>query len=196
MKRRSSRRITASCPSSRCPPRASDRSVAPGIRVAACLANRYGASGSSFGAMRSVGTLSSPNGKAVRPCWRRSRQLTGFPLRFVLAAFNRRSILYRSLIANPGRAFYLDPDCADPQARIGYGYVTNRIGTDLQGDPATSRSRGLSRRSRLPLPQRGTDLAAPLELAARRFRRNATAAVPSTSAALIHGLGLRTSGRF
>jgi hypothetical protein len=135
MKRRSSRRITASCPSSRCPPRASDRSVAPGIRVAACLANRYGASGSSFAAMRSVGTLSSPNGKAVRPCWRRSRQLTGFPLRFVLAAFNRRSILYRSLIANPGRAFYLDPDCADPQARIGYGYVTNRIGTDLQGDP-------------------------------------------------------------
>ena len=24
---------------------------------------------------------------------------------------------------------------ADPQAGIGYGYVTNRMGTDLQGDP-------------------------------------------------------------
>jgi hypothetical protein len=24
---------------------------------------------------------------------------------------------------------------ADPQAGIGYGYVTNRMGTNLQGDP-------------------------------------------------------------
>ena len=24
---------------------------------------------------------------------------------------------------------------ADPQVGIGYGYVTNRMGTDLQGDP-------------------------------------------------------------
>lgn len=159
------------------------------------------------------------------------KQLTGFPLRLMVAAFNRRSVLHRSLVANPGTAFYLDPDrvvlrdveapsglgigtargiaraygvfatggrelglraetiealrasavparhgfydeCffapaqfslgfmkpsegfvfghegaygapgsggsmgyADPQARIGYGYVTNRMGTDLRGDP-------------------------------------------------------------
>lgn len=159
------------------------------------------------------------------------QQLTGFSPRLMASAFNRRSVLYRSLVANPGTAFYLDPDrvvlrdveapsglgigtaraiaraygvfatggrelelraetiealrapaiparhgfydeCffgqaqyslgfmkpsdgfvfghegafgapgsggsmgyADPQARLGYGYVTNRMGTDLRGDP-------------------------------------------------------------
>jgi CubicO group peptidase (beta-lactamase class C family) len=159
------------------------------------------------------------------------RMLTGVGPRFLLAAMNRRSVLYRSLIANPGTGFYLDPDrvvvreleapsglgvgtaraiaraygvfaaggrelgllqetiaalkapaipagrgffdeCfrgparfslgfmkpseafrfghggafgapgaggsmgyADPQTRIGYGYVTNRMGTHLHGDP-------------------------------------------------------------
>ncbi len=159
------------------------------------------------------------------------RRFTGMPLPIVLAAMNRRSVLYRSLIANPGTGFYLDPErvvvrdlevpsgggvgsaraiakaygvfasggrelrlapetiealeapaipsqhgfydeCfrgpaafslgfmkptesvpfghassfgapgaggamgyADPDARIGYGYVTNRMGTHLEGDP-------------------------------------------------------------
>ena len=31
------------------------------------------------------------------------------PLPLVLAGMNRRSILYRSLVANPGTAFYVDP---------------------------------------------------------------------------------------
>jgi CubicO group peptidase (beta-lactamase class C family) len=161
----------------------------------------------------------------------RWRLLTGVGPRFLLAAMNRRSVLYRSLVANPGTAFYLDADrvvvreleapsglgvgtaraiaraygvfaaggrelglrqetigalkapaipasrgyfddCfrgparfslgfmkpsdafrfghdgafgapgaggsmgyADPQTRIGYGYVTNRMGTELHGDP-------------------------------------------------------------
>jgi CubicO group peptidase (beta-lactamase class C family) len=161
----------------------------------------------------------------------RLRMLRGMPFRIVLSSMNRRSVLYRSLIANPGTAFYLDPErvyareleapsgggvgtaraiaraygvfaaggrelglrpetieelkapaipaghgffdeCfhgpaqfslgfmkpsetfrfghagafgapgaggsmgyADPQMGIGYGYVTNRMGTDLQGDP-------------------------------------------------------------
>lgn len=37
------------------------------------------------------------------------RRLTGMPLPMVLASMNRRSVLYRSLIANPGTGFYLDP---------------------------------------------------------------------------------------
>ena len=159
------------------------------------------------------------------------RRLTGMPLPVVLASMNPRSVLYRSLISNPGTQFYIDPErvvvrnleapsgggvgtaraiaraygvfaagggelglrqatiealtapaipashgffdeCfrgpaqfslgfmkpsetfrfghagafgapgaggsmgyADPQTGIGYGYVTNRMGTDLQGDP-------------------------------------------------------------
>jgi CubicO group peptidase (beta-lactamase class C family) len=41
------------------------------------------------------------------PVWRR---VTGLPMRVVLDAMRRRSVLYRSLIANPGTTFYLDPD--------------------------------------------------------------------------------------
>jgi CubicO group peptidase (beta-lactamase class C family) len=159
------------------------------------------------------------------------KRLTGLPLPLVLASMNRRSVLYRSLVANPGTGFYVDPhravvrnlevpsgggvgtaraiakaygvfasggrelglrpetiealkapaipsrhgffdEClrapaqfslgfmkpsdsfsfghagafgapgaggsmgyADPQLGIGYGYVTNRMGTHLQGDP-------------------------------------------------------------
>lgn len=36
-------------------------------------------------------------------------RLTGMPLAFLLKSMNRRSVLYRSLIANPGTQFYLDP---------------------------------------------------------------------------------------
>jgi CubicO group peptidase (beta-lactamase class C family) len=38
------------------------------------------------------------------------KRLTGMPFPFVLAAMNRRSVLYRSLVANPGTTFYLDPE--------------------------------------------------------------------------------------
>jgi CubicO group peptidase (beta-lactamase class C family) len=159
------------------------------------------------------------------------KRLTALPLPVVLASMNRRSVLYRSLIVNPGTQFYIDPhrvvvrslevpsgggvgtaraiaraygvfanggrelglrpgtiealtapaipprrgffdECirgpvqfslgfmkpsdtfrfghpgafgspgaggsmgyADPRVGIGYGYVTNRMGMDLQGDP-------------------------------------------------------------
>jgi CubicO group peptidase (beta-lactamase class C family) len=162
---------------------------------------------------------------------RRWRILTGMPLPIVLSSMSRRSVLYRSLIDNPGTGFYVDPErvcvrnleapsglgvgsaraiaraygvfasggrelglrsetiealmapaipprrgfydeCfrspaqfslgfmkpsetfrfghpgafgapgaggsmgyADPETGIGYGYVTNRMGTDLRGDP-------------------------------------------------------------
>jgi CubicO group peptidase (beta-lactamase class C family) len=36
--------------------------------------------------------------------------MRSMPFPIVLAAMNRRSVLYRSLIANPGTAFYTDPD--------------------------------------------------------------------------------------
>jgi CubicO group peptidase (beta-lactamase class C family) len=38
------------------------------------------------------------------------KRLTAMPLPLVLASMNRRSVLYRSLVANPGTGFYLDPD--------------------------------------------------------------------------------------
>lgn len=38
------------------------------------------------------------------------QRFVGLPLPILLASFNRRSVLYRSLIANPGTQFYLDPD--------------------------------------------------------------------------------------
>lgn len=169
------------------------------------------------------------------------KRFLGFPLPVTLAAMSKRSVLYRSLIANPGTAFYIDPDrviarnlevpsgggigtaraiakaygvlasggqelalrretidalrapasparhgffdeClrspvkfslgfmkpsesvpfghpdafgmpgaggsmgfADPQVGIGYGYVTNRMGTSLEGDP-----RDVALRSAIP----------------------------------------------
>ncbi len=36
------------------------------------------------------------------------KRLTAMPLPFVLAAMNRRSVLYRSVVANPGTSFYVD----------------------------------------------------------------------------------------
>jgi CubicO group peptidase (beta-lactamase class C family) len=159
------------------------------------------------------------------------KRLTGLPLGMTVTALNPRSVIHRSLIANPGTGFYLDPELvvlreveapsgggigtaraiakaygvfasgggelglrsetiealmapatpsrhgfhdecfggpakfslgfmkpsesvtfghpsafgapgaggsmgyADPEVGIGYGYVTNRMGTDLQGDP-------------------------------------------------------------
>jgi CubicO group peptidase (beta-lactamase class C family) len=37
------------------------------------------------------------------------KRLTALPLPVVLASMNRRSVLYRSLIVNPGTQFYIDP---------------------------------------------------------------------------------------
>jgi CubicO group peptidase (beta-lactamase class C family) len=179
------------------------------------------------------------------------KRLTGMPIRFTLAALDRRSVLHRALISNPGTAFYLDPDLvirrnleapsggaiasargiarvygafasgglglrretidelmaparpsangfhddlfrgpakfslgfmkpndsvafaqhasafgapgaggsmgyADPEAGIGYGYVTNRMGTTLSGDPRDVALRhaipSAPRRQRTPPP--------------------------------------------
>ncbi len=38
------------------------------------------------------------------------KRVTGLPLPLVLRAMDRGSVLYRSLVANPGTQFYLDPD--------------------------------------------------------------------------------------
>src|SRR5262249_9445858 len=40
----------------------------------------------------------------------RWHMLTGMPPTVMLRAMNRRSVLYRSLVANPGTAFYVDDD--------------------------------------------------------------------------------------
>jgi len=37
------------------------------------------------------------------------KRMTGMPLPIVLSAMNRRSVVYRSIVANPGTQFYLDP---------------------------------------------------------------------------------------
>jgi CubicO group peptidase (beta-lactamase class C family) len=37
------------------------------------------------------------------------KRLTGLPLAFTVLAMNRRSVLHRALISNPGTGFYLDP---------------------------------------------------------------------------------------
>jgi CubicO group peptidase (beta-lactamase class C family) len=57
------------------------------------------------------------------------RLLTGVGPRFMLAALNRRSVLYRSLVANPGTGFYVDPDrvvVRDLEAPSGLGVGTAR----------------------------------------------------------------------
>lgn len=57
------------------------------------------------------------------------KRFFGIPLPVVLASMNRRSILYRSLIANPGTQFYLDPDrvvVRDLEAPSGCGVGTAR----------------------------------------------------------------------
>jgi CubicO group peptidase (beta-lactamase class C family) len=173
-------------------------------------------------------------------------RLTGMPLSLTLGALDRHSVLYRSLVANPGTQFYLDAEqgivreleapsgggitsahalakaygvfatggrelglrpgtfealkaeavpsahgfydelfrgparfslgfmkpsesfpfghpgafgapgsggsmgYADPELRLGYGYVTSRMGVHLQGDP-----RDLALRNAIPLPRTG-----------------------------------------
>jgi CubicO group peptidase (beta-lactamase class C family) len=55
--------------------------------------------------------------------------LTGMPLRFLLAAINPRSVVHRSLMANPGTGFYLDPQriyAREIEAPSGLGVGTAR----------------------------------------------------------------------
>lgn len=59
----------------------------------------------------------------------RWRFFLGMPLPLVLAAFNKRSVLYRALVANPGTTFYLDPEhrCVrDLEAPSGLGVASAR----------------------------------------------------------------------
>jgi CubicO group peptidase (beta-lactamase class C family) len=75
--------------------------------------------------------------------------LLGFPLRFTLEAMNRRSKVQFSLgfmkpspvwpfgspssFGSPGAGGSLG--FADPEAGVGYAYVTSQMGTRLTGDP-------------------------------------------------------------
>jgi CubicO group peptidase (beta-lactamase class C family) len=55
--------------------------------------------------------------------------LKGMPFRVSLASMNRRSVLYRSLIANPGTGFYIDPErvyARNLEAPSGLGVGTAR----------------------------------------------------------------------
>lgn len=55
--------------------------------------------------------------------------MTGLPLPIVLASMNRRSVLYRALVANPGTQFYLDPEriyARELEAPSGLGVGTAR----------------------------------------------------------------------
>ncbi len=59
----------------------------------------------------------------------RWKMLRGMPLSIVLASMNRRSVLYRSLVANPGTGFYLDADriyARNLEAPSGLGVGTAR----------------------------------------------------------------------
>lgn len=59
----------------------------------------------------------------------RWKAMVRMPLPIVVAAMNRRSVLYRSLIVNPGTAFYLDPDhvyARELEAPSGLGVGTAR----------------------------------------------------------------------
>jgi CubicO group peptidase (beta-lactamase class C family) len=56
-------------------------------------------------------------------------RLTGLPFPVLLASMNRRSVLYRSLIANPGTGFYIDPQriyARNLEAPSGLGVGTAR----------------------------------------------------------------------
>jgi len=57
------------------------------------------------------------------------QRFTSMPLPVVLASLSRRSVLYRSLIANPGTGFYLDPErvvARELEAPSGCGVGTAR----------------------------------------------------------------------
>jgi CubicO group peptidase (beta-lactamase class C family) len=57
------------------------------------------------------------------------KMLTGMPLRFFFEGFDHRSILYRSLMANPGTGFYVDDErivVRELEAPSGLGVATAR----------------------------------------------------------------------
>jgi len=59
------------------------------------------------------------------------KMLIGFrPVRLLVEGLNPRSNISRALAVNPGTSGFADPD-----AGIGYGYVTSRMGTVFTGDP-------------------------------------------------------------
>jgi CubicO group peptidase (beta-lactamase class C family) len=62
------------------------------------------------------------------------------PPRLVIAAVNRRSVLYRSLVANPGTGFYLDPErvvARDLEVPSGGGVCSARALARAYGEFAT-----------------------------------------------------------
>ncbi len=68
-------------------------------------------------------------------------RLTKVPLTLTVAAMNRRSVLYRSLIANPGTAFYVDRDhkvVRDLEVPSGGGVGTARAIAKAYGAFATA----------------------------------------------------------
>ncbi|MCU0309128.1 MAG: beta-lactamase family protein [Thermoleophilia bacterium] len=68
------------------------------------------------------------------------RRLTSMPPGMMLAALNPRSVLHRSLIANPGTSFYLDPErvvARELEAPSGGGVATARALARLYGCLAT-----------------------------------------------------------
>lgn len=77
------------------------------------------------------------------------QMLRGFPLTFVIQAMNRRSVLHRSVVANPGTTFYLDPEriyARELEAPSGLGVGTARAIAKAYGVFATGgRELGLRR---------------------------------------------------
>jgi CubicO group peptidase (beta-lactamase class C family) len=68
-------------------------------------------------------------------------RLTSLPLALAIAALNRRSVLYRSLVANPGTAFYVDRDgrmVRDLEVPSGGGVGTARAIAKAYGMFATA----------------------------------------------------------
>lgn len=67
-------------------------------------------------------------------------RLTGMPFSLTIAAFDKKSVLYRSLVANPGTSFYLDPDqviVRDLEAPSGGGIASARALAKAYGVFAT-----------------------------------------------------------
>ena len=91
-------------------------------------------------------------------------RLTGMPLRLTLRAMNRRSVLHRSLVANPGTGFYVDPRhvvVRNLEVPSGGGVGTARaIARRTECSPAAAASSGCvprrSRRSRRRRSRRAT----------------------------------------
>jgi CubicO group peptidase (beta-lactamase class C family) len=94
------------------------------------------------------------------------RRVTSMPLRLTVAAMNPRSVLHRSLVANPGTGFYLDPDhviVRELEAPSGGGVASARALARAYGEFATG-GHALGLR-----PDTLADLVAPATPARRGF---------------------------